>query len=155
VQGDWSIRVVGLVRAGALTQLCLDLPDGVIQVLDQEIKQGCQTAGLHFGDDLEGGFASIKLINNLHAGHSISFKMRGRVWTLPWMFLDLVTRTYRQLIGQNMSPFGAWARSQPSSASLIPAPQSPETGAGKGRRQARGEERKRVLHDPDAPSFLA
>jgi hypothetical protein len=69
VQGDWSVQVIGLGRAGALTQMCLDLPDRVIQVLDQEIKKGCQTAGLHFGDDLECGFASIKLINNLHAGH--------------------------------------------------------------------------------------
>jgi hypothetical protein len=50
----------------------------------------------------------------------------------PALFLNLVTRTYRQLIGKNMSPCRAWARSQPSSARLIPAPQSPETGAGKG-----------------------
>jgi hypothetical protein len=69
VQGHWSVQITGLGRAGALTKLRLDLPDRAIQILDQEIKKCGQPPGLHFGDDLECGFASIKLVNNLHVRH--------------------------------------------------------------------------------------
>jgi hypothetical protein len=90
--------------AGTLLQLRLDLPDRVIQVLDQELEERGQTAGLHFGDDLECRLAPVKLINNLHAGHMPLLQMASRMRTLPCMATDLVPRIYRQLVGRNMSP---------------------------------------------------
>jgi hypothetical protein len=69
VQWHWSVQVGGSGWTSALTKLCLDLPNRAIQVLDQEIKKCFQTPGLHFRDDLKGGLASIKLVNNLHARH--------------------------------------------------------------------------------------
>jgi hypothetical protein len=83
MQGHWSVQVPGARLAGALLQLRLDLPDRVVEVIDQEIEERCQTAGLHFGDDLEGRLASIKLINNLHARHMPLLQMAGRIRTLP------------------------------------------------------------------------
>jgi|SRR6266852_72484 len=69
VQGDWGVHIVEPALAGALPQLRLDLPDRAIQVIDQEIEECCQTAGLHLGDDLECCLASVKFVNNFHAGH--------------------------------------------------------------------------------------
>jgi hypothetical protein len=106
VQAHWGLQVVGSGLAGALLQLHLDLSDGGIEVIDQEIKECCQTVGLHFGDDLECRLAPIKLINNLHARHMPLLQMVGRMRTLLCMATDLVTRIYRQLGGRNMSqPF--------------------------------------------------
>jgi hypothetical protein len=103
VQGHWGVQVVGSGLAGALLQLRLDLPDRVIEVIDQEIEERCQTTGLHFGDDLECRLAPVKLINNLHARHMPLLQMVGRMRTLLCMARDLVTRLYRQLGGRNMS----------------------------------------------------
>jgi len=85
VQGHWGVQVAGVGLAGALPQLRLDLPDGAIQVLDQEIEERFQTAGLHFGDDLECRLAPVKLINNLHVRHMPLLQMAGRMGTLPCM----------------------------------------------------------------------
>jgi hypothetical protein len=68
-QGNWGVQVAGAGLAGAPLQLCLDLPDCLIEVVDQEIKKCCQTTGLHLGDDLECHLAPVKFINNFHAGH--------------------------------------------------------------------------------------
>jgi hypothetical protein len=89
--------------AGAPLQLHLDLPDGAIEVLDQEIEECCHAAGLHFGDDLERGLAPVKFINNFHARHRPLLQMVGRMHTLPWMTTELVTRIYRQLVGRNIN----------------------------------------------------
>jgi hypothetical protein len=102
-QGDWGVQIVVPGLAGALLQLHLDLPDCAVQVVDQEIEEGCHTAGLHFGDDLECRLAPVKLINNLHARHMPLLQMVGRMRTLLCMATDLVTRIYRQLGGRNMS----------------------------------------------------
>jgi hypothetical protein len=89
--------------AGALLQLHLDLPDGAIEVLDQEIEECCHTAGLHFGDDLECSLASVKFINNLHVRHRPLLQMVGRIRTLPGTATALVTRIYRQMVGRNIN----------------------------------------------------
>jgi hypothetical protein len=89
--------------AGAPLQLHLDLADGAIEVLDQEIEEGCHAVGLHFGDDLECGLAPVKFINNFYARHTPLLQMVGRRYTLPWMATELVTRLYRQLVGRNIN----------------------------------------------------
>jgi hypothetical protein len=55
--------------AGALAQLGVDLPDSVIQPLQQDLKDGSEIVGLHFGNTLEGNFASIEVLNHWHRGH--------------------------------------------------------------------------------------
>ena len=106
MQGDGRDQVVMPGLAGTLLELRLDLSNRGIQALEQEIEERCQTAGLHLGDDLECGLAAIEFINNLHAGHMPLLQLGGRMHTLPCMATDLVTRIYRQLAGENMSPFG-------------------------------------------------
>jgi hypothetical protein len=103
VQGHWGVQVAGSGLAGALLQVRLDLPNRVIEVIDQEIEERCHTAGLHFGDDLECCLAPVKLINNLHARHMPLLQMVGRMRTLLCMATDLVTRIYRQLGERNIS----------------------------------------------------
>jgi hypothetical protein len=103
VQGNWRVQVAGAGLAGTVLQPRLDLPDRVIEVVDQEIEERCQTAGLHLGDDLECRLAPVKFINNFHAGHMSLLQMAGRMRTLPCMAMDLVTRIYRQLIGRNIN----------------------------------------------------
>jgi len=68
-QGNWRVQVAGTGLAGAPLQLRLDLPDRLIEVVDQEIKECGQTTGLHLGDDLECHLTPVKFINNFHAGH--------------------------------------------------------------------------------------
>src|SRR6266568_6371575 len=102
-QGNWGVQIVVPGLAGALLQLHLDLPDGAVQVLDQEIEECFQTAGLHFGNDLERGLALIKFINNLHVRHRPLLQMVGRIHTLPGMATERVTRIYRQLVGRNIN----------------------------------------------------
>jgi hypothetical protein len=92
VQVNRGVQVAGSGLAGALLQLRLDLPDRVIEVIDQEIEERCQTVGLHFGDDLECRLAPVKLINNLHARHMPLLQMVGRMHTLPCMATELITR---------------------------------------------------------------
>src|SRR5438445_13663340 len=93
-QGDWGGKVVMPALAGTLLQLRLDLPDRVIQALEQEVEERCQAAGLHLGDDLECRLASIKFINNLHAGHMPLLEMAGRIYPLPGLTTYRVTRIY-------------------------------------------------------------
>jgi hypothetical protein len=102
-QGDWGFQIVVPGLAGALSQLHLDVPDGGVQVLDQEIEECCHTVRLHFGDDLECSLAPVKFINNFHVRHRPPFQMVGRIHTLPWMVTELVTRIYRQLVGRNIN----------------------------------------------------
>jgi hypothetical protein len=103
-QGDWGVQIVVPGLAGALLQLHLDLPDCAVQVVDQEIEEGGYTVGLHLGDDLECDLAPVKFINNFHAGHMSFLQMMGRMYTLPCMATDLVTKIYRQLVGRNINP---------------------------------------------------
>jgi hypothetical protein len=105
MQGDGGGWVVGLDLAGALLQLRLHLPDRVIQVINQEIEECCQTVGLHLSDDLECCFAPVEFSNNFHIGHMPLLPLGGRIHTLPCMAMDLVTRIYRQLVGKTMSPY--------------------------------------------------
>jgi hypothetical protein len=84
VQGHWGVQVVGSGLAGALLQLRLDLPDRVIEVVDQEIEECCQTAGLHLGDDLECRLTPIKFVNQFPRGHIPLLRLwMGRIRTLP------------------------------------------------------------------------
>jgi hypothetical protein len=62
-QRDRGIRVARQVLAGALLYVCLDVPDRVIQALDQKIEQCCQAIGLHFSNDLECRLTPIKFVN--------------------------------------------------------------------------------------------
>jgi hypothetical protein len=70
VQGNWGVQVAGASLAGAPLQLRLDLPDRLVEVIDQKIEECGQTTGLHLGDDLECYLAPVKFINNIHAGHT-------------------------------------------------------------------------------------
>ena len=95
-QGDWGGQIVVRGLAGTMLELCLRLPDRVIETIEQEIEERCQTVSLHLGDDLESGLTSIKFINNLHAGHIPLLETDGgQVMHLPWMTPHLVTRIYR------------------------------------------------------------
>jgi hypothetical protein len=102
-QGNWSVQIAGLSLAGALPQLRLHLPDCTIEVLNEEIEECCQTAGLHLSDHLQCGLAPVKFINNFHAGHMSLLQMAGRMCSLPSMTTELVPRIYRQLEERNMS----------------------------------------------------
>jgi hypothetical protein len=66
-QGDWGVQVTRPGLASTLLQLCLDLPDRIIQAVEQEIEERCQTAGLHLGDNLERCLAPVKFSNDLRA----------------------------------------------------------------------------------------
>jgi len=72
------------VLAGALLDVRLDLPNCVIQALEQEIEQCCQTVGLHLGDDLECCLTPIKFVNQFPRGHIPLLRLwMGRMRTLP------------------------------------------------------------------------
>jgi len=47
----------------------LDLADGVIEALDQELEERGQFVGLHLGDDLECRLAPVKFVNQWHRSH--------------------------------------------------------------------------------------
>ena len=67
---DGRLTSMGVDRAQTLAQLGLDLPDGVLQPLQQELKDGGETVGLHLGNILEGDLASIEVVNYVHHGHT-------------------------------------------------------------------------------------
>ena len=84
MQRGRGIRVAWLVLAGTLLYVRLDLPNRVIQALEQEIEQCCQAIGLHLGDDLEGRLTPIKFVNQFPRGHSPLLRLwMGRIRTLP------------------------------------------------------------------------
>jgi hypothetical protein len=56
-------------RARTLAQLGVDLPDGVLQPLQQELKNDGETVGRHLGNILEGDLAAIEVVNYVHHGH--------------------------------------------------------------------------------------
>jgi hypothetical protein len=56
-------------RARTLAQLSLDLPDGVLQPLQQELKDSGETVALHVGNILEGDLAAIEVVNHVHHDH--------------------------------------------------------------------------------------
>jgi hypothetical protein len=56
-------------RAQTLAQLGLNLPDGILQPPQQELKDGGETVALHLGNILEGDLASIEVVNHIHHGH--------------------------------------------------------------------------------------
>jgi len=69
---------------GALLYVHLNLPNRVIQALEQEIEQGCQAVVLHLGDDLECRLAPIKFVNQFPRGHIPLLRLwMGRMRTLP------------------------------------------------------------------------
>jgi len=59
--------------ACALAQLGVDLPDGVIQPLQQDLQDDGETVGLPLGNPLEGDLASIEVVNHWHHGHKPLF----------------------------------------------------------------------------------
>jgi len=72
------------VLTGALLDVRLDLPDCVIQALEQEIEQCGQTIGLHLGDDLERCLTPIKFVNQFPRGHIPLLRLwMGRICILP------------------------------------------------------------------------
>jgi hypothetical protein len=60
---------VGL--ACALAQLGVDLPDGVIQPLQQDLQDSGETVRLHLGNPLQGDLASIEVLNHWPHGHTL------------------------------------------------------------------------------------
>ena len=42
----------------------MDLPDGVIEPLQQDLQDSGETVGLHLGNPLEGDLASIEVLNH-------------------------------------------------------------------------------------------
>jgi hypothetical protein len=70
--------------ASALLYVRLDLPDRVIQALEQEIEQGCQAIALHLGDDLESRLTPIEFVNQFSRGHIPLLRLwMGRRRTIP------------------------------------------------------------------------
>jgi len=62
----------------------LDLPDRVIQALEQEIEQCCHAVVLHLGDDLECRLTPIQFVNQFPRGHIPLLRLwMGRIHTLP------------------------------------------------------------------------
>jgi len=51
----------------------VDLPDGVIQPLQQDLQDDGETVGLPLGNQLEGDLASIEVVNHWHHGHKPLF----------------------------------------------------------------------------------
>src|SRR6266568_4622262 len=67
---DWR-RSTRRGVALALAQLAVDLSDGRIEPLQQEIQDGRETVGLHFGNILQGDLAVIEGVNHGHRGHML------------------------------------------------------------------------------------
>jgi hypothetical protein len=88
-QGDWGIIwVAGQVLAGALLEVRLDLPDRVIQALEQELEQDRHAVGLHLSDDLECRLTPIQFVDQFPRGHIPPLRLwMGRIRTLPCMAL--------------------------------------------------------------------
>jgi hypothetical protein len=57
-------------RARTLAQLGVDLPDGVLQPLQQEFQDGGETVGRHLGNILKGDLAAIEVVNHVYHGHT-------------------------------------------------------------------------------------
>ena len=51
--------------------LCVDLPDGSIQLLQQDLQDGGETVGLPLGNILERDLALIEGVNHRHRGHTL------------------------------------------------------------------------------------
>jgi hypothetical protein len=52
------------VRTHALAELGVDLPDGVIEPLQQDLQDDVETVGLPLGNILEGDLASLEVVNH-------------------------------------------------------------------------------------------
>jgi hypothetical protein len=51
-------------RTHALAELSVDLPDGVIEPLQQDLQDDVETVGLPLGNILEGDLASLEVVNH-------------------------------------------------------------------------------------------
>jgi len=61
-----------MALAGTLAQGGFGLPDGTLEPFQQELEDGAETIGVHFGNVLERDLAAIEVFNHGHHGHTFS-----------------------------------------------------------------------------------